>query len=457
MLLAGLGGAITFFPGEAPEILPADSLGNFLKDFFGFLHKSTATFFIGGATGILLGLMRKPTLTAATGGVAASAWLGLAALILLVQTGMTAFFAHPIAGLIREDIDLFKLLETELQTGGRAGEMTLVPVGALFFGVGLAAASSLVFLIGAVCPLFYVLFNIEGAPRLCLRTACLQIAWLMVLFYLQDLLQASGRLLTVPGNLDITVHAWFMSQKAAIASVSRQLSWLFPGFLISTTIVVFKARQSVGDAGGGLSGADAMVAVPTAHAPVSAPLPDRWLDQDFYSIKYKFLSNPLYKVFSLGSLEEPQLLIARMAVWRLLTRIISLRPVHPQAGKPAVALTIIGHRILLFPKIFVVAESTGQKLGTLVLGPVGWLISDPSGTQIGSVQVEGHRTMAYGVFFRDRRICRMRFERIMRPTAILDFEGMNAKVPEKKLCIALAFVECFKSVAFNYQHYSSDG
>ena len=140
---------------------------------------------------------------------------------------------------------------------------------------------------------------------MCLRTACLQIAWLMVLFYLQDLLQASGRLLTVPGNLDITVHAWFMSQKAAIASVSRQLSWLLPGFLISTTIVVFKARKSVGDAGGGLSGADAMVAVPTAHAPVSAPLPDRWLDQDFYSIKYKFLSNPLYKVFSLGSLEEP--------------------------------------------------------------------------------------------------------------------------------------------------------
>jgi hypothetical protein len=165
----------------------------------------------------------------------------------------------------------------------------------------------------------------------------------------------------------------------------------------------------------------------------------------------------LYKVFSLGSLEEPQLLMARMAVWRLLTRKISLRLVHPQAGKAAVAVTIIGHRILLFPKTFVVAESSGQKLGTLVLGPVGWLISNPSGTQIGSVQVEGHGIMTYGVFFRDRRICRMRFERIMRPTAILDFGGINAKAPEQKLCIALALVECFKPVAFNYQYYSSGG
>jgi hypothetical protein len=341
MFLAGLGGAITFYLGEALEILPADSLGNFLKDFFRFLHKSTATFFIGGATGIFLGFMRKRTLTAATGGVAASAWLGLAALILLVQTGMTVFFAHPIAGLVREDIDFFKLLETELQTGGRAGEMTLVPVATLFIGVGLAAATSLVFLIGAVCPLIYVLFNLEGAPRLCLRSACLQIAWLMVLFYLQDLLQTSVGVLTVPGNLNIAEHAWFMGQKAAIASVSRQLSWLLPGFLISSAIVVFKARKSVGDAGGGLPGADAMAAARTVHAPDSAPLPDSWLDQDFYSIKYKFFSNPLYKVFSLGSLEEPQLLIARMAVWRLLTRKISLRLVHPQAGKPAVALTII--------------------------------------------------------------------------------------------------------------------
>ena len=457
MFLVGLGGAITFFLGEAIEGLPADSFDTFLKEFFGFWRKSSATFLVGGAAGIFFGFMRKRTLTAATGGVASSAWLGLATLILLVQAGMTVFFAHPIAGLIQEDINLFKLLETELQTGEGTGEMALVSVGAMFFGVGLAAGTSLVFLIGSVCPLFYVLFNLEGAPRLCLRSACMQIAWLMVLFYLQDLLQAGGRLLTVPGNLDIAEPAWFVSQKAAIASVSRQLSWLLPGFLISAAVVVFKAKESVADAGGGLSGAGAMVAAPTVHAPISAPLTDSWFGQGFYSIKYRFFSNPLYKVFSVGSLEEPQLLIARMPAWSLLTRIISLRPVHQKAGKPAVALTIIGHRILLFPKTFAVAENSDQKLGTLVLRPGGWVIIDPTGIQIGSIRVDGYGTRTYGVFFRDRRVCRMRFERIMRPTATLDFEGMNANVQEKKLCIALALVECFKSVAFNYQYYSSDG
>jgi len=456
MFLVGLGGAITFF-GEAIEGLSVDGFDSFIEDLFGFWRKLSATFLIGGASGLFFSFTRNRTFRVATGKVASSAWLGLAALVLLMQAGITVLVAHPLEGLIRQNIDLFMVMETELQTAGKAGEIRLAAAGVLLFGAALAAGASLVCLIGAVCPLFYVLFSLEGTPRLCLRSACLQIAWLMALFYLQDLLQAGEKLLTAPGSLDIGEITWFASQKAAIGGVSRQLNWLLPGALISAAVVVIKARESEGDAAEALSGSGAMVAAPNAHAPVSAPLPDRRFSQDFYSIKYRFISNPLYKVFSVGSLDEPQLLIARMPGWSFLTRKISLRPVLPKADKPVATITIIGHRLLLFPKSFAVAENSDQKLGTLVLRPGGWVIIDAAGTQIGSIRVDGYGTGTYGVFFRHRLVCRMRFERIMRPAASLDFEGMNANAQEKKLCIALALVECFKSVAFNYQYYSGDG
>jgi hypothetical protein len=62
MFLAGLGGAITFFLGEVFEVLPADSMGIFLKCFFLFLRKSSATFFVGGAAGLFFGFMMSPFL-----------------------------------------------------------------------------------------------------------------------------------------------------------------------------------------------------------------------------------------------------------------------------------------------------------------------------------------------------------------------------------------------------------
>lgn len=457
MFLVGLGWAITFFVGETVEGLPPDSFDPFLKELFGFLRKSSATFLVGGASGLFFSFAQKRTLMVTTGGVGSSGLLGLAALILLVQAGATVLIAHPLAGLIRESIDLFMELETQLQAAGKPGEMRLIATGALSLGAGLAAGTSLICLIGAVCPFFYILFNLEGTPGLCLRSACLQIAWLMVLFYFQDLLQASEHLLTVPGNMDVTETVWFVTQKAAVESISRQLSWLLPGFLMSAAVVIFKARDSVGGAIEDLSGSGAAVPAPTVRAEVSAPLQDNWFSQDFYSIKYKFLSNPFYKTFSIGSLNEPQLLIAQMPAWSFLTREISIRPVHPKTGKPIVTLTIAGHRLLLFPKTFVVAENSDRQIATLVLRPGGWVIIDPSGTQIGLMRVDGYGRRTFGIFFRQRQVCRMRFERIMRPTAILDFEGMNSNVQEKRLCIALALVECFKSVAFNYQYSTSDG
>lgn len=457
MFLVGLGWALTFFFGEAIDGLPADSFDPFLKDLLSFWRKSSAAFLVGGVSGLFFSFTQKRTLKVSSGGVGSSAWLGLAALILLVQAGVTVLVAHPLAGLIHESIDLFMALETQLQAAGKPGEMRLVATGTLSLGVGLAAGTSLICLIGAVCPFFYILFNLEGTPGLCLRSACLQIAWLMVLFYLQDLLQASEHLLTVPGNMDVTETAWFVTQKAAVESISRQLSWLLPGFLMSAAVVIIKARDSVGGAIEDLSGSGAAVPAPTVRAEISAPLQDNWFSQDFYSIKYKFLSNPFYKTFSISSLYESQLLTAQMPAWSFLTREISIRPAHPRVGKPIVTLTIVGYRLLLFPKTFMVAENSDRQIGTLVLQPGGWVIIDPSGTQIGLMRVDGYGRKTYGVFVRERQVCRMRFERIMRSTATLDFERMDANVQEKNLCIALALVECFKSVAFNYQYYSGDG
>jgi hypothetical protein len=275
MFLVGLGWAITFFVGETIEGLPPDSFDPFLKDLLGFLRKSSAAFLVGGAAGLFFSFTQKRTLMVTTGGVGSSGWLGLAALILLVQVGVTVLVAHPLTGFIRENIDLFMVLEMQLQTTAKnVGEMRLVAAGALLFGTGLAAGASLVCLIGAVCPLFYVLFNLEGTPRICLRSACLQIAWLTVLFYWHDLLQASEHLLAVPVNLDIAESAWFGTQKAAVENISRQLRWLLPGFLISATVIVLKARDSVGGATIGLSSSGAMVPSTTADAQIGAPIGD---------------------------------------------------------------------------------------------------------------------------------------------------------------------------------------
>lgn len=178
MFLVGLGWTLTFFFGDTIEGLTADSFDPFLKDLLSFWRKSSAAFLVGGASGLYFSFTQKKTLMVSSGGVGSSGWLDLAALILLEQAGGTVFIAYPLAGLIRENIDLFVALEAQLQAAGKAGEMRLMAEGALFLGTGLVAGTSLVCLIGAVCPFFYILFNLEGTPRLCLRSACLQIAWL---------------------------------------------------------------------------------------------------------------------------------------------------------------------------------------------------------------------------------------------------------------------------------------
>lgn len=260
VLVVGLAGAIMWLSGEVLQGGSSDPWEAFLASWLTFSKRVTVTFLVFGGLAWFLRRVRSRTLTApiGVGGEASQSWLFLVSVILVVHGVLATFFAHPLLLLFQDNI---KLLQSwgvweGLQRGGEFSVIFLVPVFGILLAPGLAAMTAFAFIVGATASLGYLVMGLEESPRVLLRSICLEIAFLLGLFFTSALFETGSRTITEgftgPDALELKARVlpWLAGQINVLGPMAQRFAWLLPGFFFSAAVVLWKAhKKELGDKG----------------------------------------------------------------------------------------------------------------------------------------------------------------------------------------------------------------
>jgi hypothetical protein len=405
---------------------------------------------------------RSWTLSAIVGAEAATAqpWFFLVTVILIAHGALAAFFSLPVLDLLQENIRLLQSwgVWEGLRRGGEFSGLALVPAFGILLAPGLAALAAIAFIAGAIASLGHLFLALGGAPRVILRSICLQIAFLLGLFFTEALFEAGSRLVSggVTGpeaaELKARVLPWLAGQTAVLFPLASRLACLLPGFFLCAAIVFRKAREKE------LGEKEMPFPEETAMAESAPPeMPGTFLETDerfkdeTYFIKWKFFSNPFYKVFEVYDSDSKLAFVARMNGLSLLTRAIKVQAAGKEKEE---TLSIVGRRFILFPNLFDITYCpTNKTIGTFKNSPAGWMIMDGYGRRIALLKSDEAPlgTFRYQILMGRLSVGKYMFQNLISPTMVIDFPDDSAGVFDKKLGIGLALVLSFKAVAFNYQ------
>jgi len=464
VLVVGLAGAMMWLSGKAVEGGFSEPWKAFLASWLTFSRRVTLTFLLLGGAAWFFHRVRSRVLhrPGDEAGDGSQAWFFLVTGILAVHGVLAAIVSHPLLLLFQENIRLLQSwgVWEGLRRGGEFSGIYLVPVFAILLAPCLAALTALAFVVGAVTPLGHF-FGLEKFPGVLLRSICLQIAFLLGLFFTQGLFEAGIRVavegLSRPDDLELKeqVLPWLVGQKAVFAPMTQRLAWLLPGFFICAAIVLRKARE--GEWRDYERPSQFPEKITTAE---SAPIElaggfletDERFKHTSYLMKWKFISNPFYKVFEVYDSGNQLVFVARMNGLSLLTRVIRVYGMGQGQGE---TLSIIGRRFFRFPNLFELTYCpTNRKVGTFKNSRTGWIILDELGRQIAAMKMEeGSLGSARCQIVSGRLpVCKYTFQNILRPILMIDFPEDSATGFDRKLGIGLALVLCFQSVAFNYSY-----
>jgi len=462
VLAIGLAGVLTWISGELVEIESSDPWGALLSSCLIFFRRMTVTFLILGGLAWFLNRVRRRALSAPIRAEVETpqAWFFLVSVILGVQGALAGIFAQPLISLIPENIQLLQSwgVWEGLRHGRELSGIFLIPVLGILLAPGLGAMTGFAFIWGAAVSLGYLFLRLEESWPVLLRSICLQIAFLLGLFFTQDLFDAGGRIVaegfTGPDALELKakVLPWLNGQKAVFSPMARRFAWLLPGFFICAAVILQKAWEK-----GWRDEEKEMPFMGKAPAEESAQVElsrnfvetDERFNHRNYLIKYKFFSNPLYKVFDIFDSDNKLVFVARMNALSLLTRVITVYGAGKEDGE---TLSIIGRRLVRFPNIFDMVDCpTNKKVGSFKQSHTGWMIMDEYGRQIAAMKVEeGTWGSTKGQIWIGRMpVCTYIFQNMIRPIIMIDLFDDSGAAFDKKLGIGLALVLGFQSVAFN--------
>jgi len=255
VLVIGLIGVLMWLLGEA---LKGESSGlweAFLASWLTFSRRVTLTFLIFGGLALVLRWVRSRTLAApiAKDAEASQVWLFVVTAVLAVCGVLAAFFAQPLLLLFQENIELLQSWGVWKGVPGDFGVIAFIPVFGILFAPGLAAMTALSFIAGAAASLAYLFLGLDESPRVLLRSICLQIAFLMGLFFTQALFEAVRHIVegfTGPDAMEFEadVLPWLAGQMNVLGPMVQRLAWILPGFFFSAAVVLWKAhKKELGD------------------------------------------------------------------------------------------------------------------------------------------------------------------------------------------------------------------
>ena len=255
VLIIGLTGVIMWLSGEVLKGGSSDPWEAFLASWLTFSKRVTVTFLVFGGLAWFLRRVRSRPLTASIGkdAEASQLWFSVVTAMLAVHGVLAAFFAHPLLFLFQENIELLQSWGVWKGLTGEFGMIAFIPVLGILFAPGLAALTALSFIVGAAASLAYLLLGLDECPRVLLRSICLQIAFLMGLFFTQALFEAVRSIVegfTGPDAMkfEADVLPWLAGQMNVLGPMAQRVAWLLPGFFFSAAVVLWKAhKKELGD------------------------------------------------------------------------------------------------------------------------------------------------------------------------------------------------------------------
>lgn len=462
ILAIGLAGVLTWLSVELVEIESSDPWGALLSSCLIFFRRMTLAFLILGGLAWLLNRVRRHALSdpIRAGAETRQAWVFLVSVILVVHGALAGIFAQPLISLIPENIQLLQSwgVWEGIRHGRELSGIFLVPVLGILIAPGLGAMTSFTFIWGAVASLGHLFLRLEDSWRVLLRSICLQIAFLLGLFFTQDLFDTGARLVAEtfsgPDALELKnqVLPWLDGQKAVFSPMAQRFAWLLPGFFICAALILLKAWER-----GWRDEKKEMPFIEKAPVEESSlvELSRNFVETDerfkhrTYLIKYKFFSNPLYKVFDIFDSNNKLIFAARMNALSLFTRVITIYGTRKKDGE---TLSISGRRLIRFPNIFDMVDCpTNKKVGSFKHSHTGWMIMDEYERQIAVMKVEeGTWGSTKGQIWIGRMpVCKYIFQNMIRPIIMIEFFVDSGAEFDKKLGIGLALVLGFQSVAFS--------
>lgn len=467
VLTAALAGSTAWFTGERVGMRLSWAVEPFLTSFLTFVHRVTLSFFIFGGLALVLRYMRSRVLSATFRTKADNQpWLFLVILILASSGALAGVFARSLPLLVQDNIRLLQGwgVWEGIRRGDALSGIYLLPALGILLAPGLAVMTAFAFVMGAAATLGYVLLGLEDSLRVLLRSVCLQIAFVLSLFFalafLDTVKNIVDRSLIGPDAMEwkVLVVPWLAGQAEHLAPVARRFTWLLPGFFICTAIGLMKARA-------GETGAQEETSQfpGELYSPEPTPIEggsgllntDERFEQSSYMLKLKYLSNPFYKTFEIFGFDNQLIFVAKMNGLSLFTRVIRVTGSWEERSE---TLRIVGRRFLRFPDLFYLTHCpSNRKEGTFKNSPTGWLILNEAGREIATMKME---RAAWGstqgrLLAGDLCLCRFTSLNILRPVLMIDFSEDTPKGFDRKLALGLALVVSFQSVAFNEPIYPS--
>lgn len=466
LFVAALAVAITWCFIELVTVESPDPWDNLLISFLTFSRRVSVTFLVfGGITWFLRRRKNRiPSVRLNAKGENLTPWVLTVTVVLLVHTYLALLYSRPLLPLLQENLTILQKLGVwdGLLRGGDFSGIFLVPVFAAFLPTGLGAVTTLAFIAAAPAFLGYLLLGLEDYARLLLRCICLQVAFLLSLFFTLTLLESGIHFATqhfiTPDTLELKAQLlhWLSRKVDLFTRIANHLAFLLPGFLVCEAALFWKGN---GKERTGIERQMQLAKEMQSPEQTQTPIPGIFVETDErfqheeYSIKYRFLSNPLYKVFDIYDSNSELAFTARMNTLGPFSRLISVYSADKEGTE---TLRISGRRIVLFPNIFDVTYCpTHKKVGILKHSPSGWAIVDEYG-RTSYLKLEGSWGSVKGqIMAGELSACKYIFLNLIRPMITIRFNDDSAIILDKKLGIGLALVLGFQSVAFN-QVYSTD-
>ncbi len=463
LLAFGLSGATVWFTGEFIELKTSDPWGQLLSSLLTFSHRVSLTFLILGGLALSVSWINSGVLAVPpwTREEDSRPWYFLVAAVLTLHGGLAIGFTYQCLPQFQENVAILQGwgFREALQSGGELSSLSLIPVVTILLASFLSALTGLAFITGAFASLGYLLLELDDYFRVLLRGVCLQIAFLLSLYFTLTLFDSSTHFVTEQ-FMDVgvlrwkaPVLLWLATQTDALASTVWRFTCLLPGFLLCGAGSLWKARQVE------WKGQETIMRF-EQEVSTAEPTPiqlsgtfsetDKSFEAGDYLIKYRFLSNPCCKVFDIYDPENKLVFIARMYSMSLLNRTIKVHAARNEAGQ---ILVISGRRFLRFPNIFNVTHCpTNKKVGVLKRSVTGWVITDKCGRIVATMKPE--RAVPgfeeFQLVVDQGSACRYTIQNLIRPIIRVRFDEDSLAVFDRKLGISLALVLGFHSVVFNF-------
>jgi hypothetical protein len=466
LLAAGLAGAMTWSFAELVDLGSSDPWKGFLVSLMVFSRMVTVTFIVFGGLAWFIRRKKSVILSARLDVRAENArsWFFGVITVLIVHGFLAILFLLQVLPLFHENIAILEGWGVwgGLRRGGDYSGIFLVPVFGIFLLTGLAFMTALTFVAGVLAFLGNLLLGPEDHSRILLRSIWLQAASILGLFFTLTFLESGVQVVTEhfvgPDTLEFKANIlhWLNKEQVVFAPMAKHFALLLPGFIVCEAVVLWKSNEQKSmdaEAPTQLSAEKPMAEPNTIELSNVFVETDERFRHEEYLVKYRFFSNPLYKVFDIYDSNNEPAFTARMNGLSLFKR--SIR-VYSTDKEGAETLTISGRRLLRFPNSFdITCCPKSRKVGIFKKSPVGWSIADEYGRNIASLKLEESSWGSFKgqIMAGHLSVCKYIFQNPIRPIITISFRDDPTIVFDRKLGIGLALVLGFQAVAFN-QPYS---